>query len=211
MRTLLHSCVLLLAIASSVFSADPVWVDALCNVYRGQGAFVGRGTGVLVAEENGVGYALTNRHVVASARTVRCVWENGYEVQGEVIWSEHWPDLAVIRMAIPEGTPVLPIADKGESPQRGERVTVAGFGGVPKLSIWSSQVTGYEMLRTLNFETVILETINIGGDSGGAVIYNDRLLAVMWGGRAIRTGIFGKRQIDTRGTLASYVYNACPT
>jgi S1-C subfamily serine protease len=194
------------------------WMDALCNVYVGEGRFRSKGTGILIDESEGHGFMLTNRHVVGSRTEVLCVWENGYQSRGSVIWSDLYPDLALIRVPVPEGSVTLPVIDGNDLPAIGSQVQLAGFGGERNtlMSVWNANVIGYRMRylgSTKSWKTIVIDTVTIGGDSGGAVIYNDRLVSVMWGGHAVRTGLLPRqvKQIDTRGTLAEYVYSACPT
>lgn len=70
----------------------------------------GVGSGVIVARN---GYILTNSHVVADggAKELKVLFENGDQVDGEVIWNDSSLDLAIVKVDKNN----LPVADLGDS------------------------------------------------------------------------------------------------
>ena len=196
-------CTLLLVIfliASQARAEDPPWIDAICTVSAGSA----RGTGVLISEDNGVGHLLTNHHVVGRTVNVSCKWINGYALRGTVVWKDKGADQALVRLSVPRGVSTLPGAQKGERPRQGENVQLAGFGGTSgKLTVWNGVVNGY-LESSKGAHQIEVNVNSISGDSGGAIVFNDKLAAVLWGGP-----VSNGRMYATRGTIAQYAADCC--
>ena len=186
--------------AFNLQAEEPAWVNALCTVSAGSA----RGTGVLVSVDQGTGMVMTNHHVVGRSTRVTARWENGYSSQGSVIWKDSKADQAVITLRVPDGTTVLPVATREQRPRAGYPVQVAGCGGTTKqLTTWNTVVNGYRASDSGRHE-IEVDGNAISGDSGGAIVYKDRLVAVLWGGP-----VKGRRMVAIRGCIAEFAANFC--
>jgi S1-C subfamily serine protease len=192
--------VLALLLPVLLHAEDPAWVNAICTVTAGNA----RGTGVLVAVNDGVGTLLTNHHVVGRSTKVVAAWENGFKSSGTVIWRDSKADQAVIQLPIPDGTSTLPVASLENRPHASHPVQVAGFGGTTgKLTLWNTTVNGYRASNSGRHE-IEVDGNAISGDSGGAIVFDNRLVAVLWGGP-----VKGRRMYAIRGTIAEFATAAC--
>ena len=199
-RKAIRSVALALLMPLILHAEDPAWVDALCTVTAGNA----RGTGVLVSVNDGVGTLLTNHHVVGRATRVVAAWENGFKSSGTVIWRDSKADQAVIQLPIPDGTSTLPVASLENRPHASHPVQVAGFGGTTgKLTLWNTTVNGYRASNSGRHE-IEVDGNAISGDSGGAIVFDNRLVAVLWGGP-----VKGRRMYAIRGTIAEFATAAC--
>jgi S1-C subfamily serine protease len=195
-----RSVVLTLLLPVLLHAEDPAWVDALCTVTAGHS----RGTGVLVSVDDGVGTLLTNYHVVGRATKVVAKWENGYKSNGTVIWKDSKADQAVIQLAIPDGTSTLPVATLDHRPHASHPVQVAGFGGTSgQLTVWNTKVNGYRASDSGRHE-IEVDGNAISGDSGGAIVFDNKLVAVLWGGP-----VKGRVMYAIRGCIAEFATTAC--
>jgi S1-C subfamily serine protease len=199
-RKAIRSVALALLMPLILHAEDPAWVDALCTVTAGNA----RGTGVLVSVDDGVGTLLTNHHVVGRATKVVAKWENGFKSNGTVIWKDSKADQAVIQLAIPDGTATLPVATLDHRPRASHPVQVAGFGGTTgKLTLWNTTVNGYRASDSGRHE-IEVDGNAISGDSGGAIVFDNKLVAVLWGGP-----IKGRVMYAIRGCIAEFATAAC--
>jgi len=82
----------------------------------------GLGSGVVIA---GDGLVLTNSHVVAGSRRVRLAFPEGGEAEAEVLGDDPDTDLALLRTALPPGTPAAALGDSKRL-QRGHLVVAIG-------------------------------------------------------------------------------------
>ena len=82
----------------------------------------GAGSGVVIA---GDGLVLTNSHVVAGARQVRVAFPDGGDAEAEVIGDDRDTDLALLRTALPRGTPAAALGDSALL-RRGHLVVAIG-------------------------------------------------------------------------------------
>ena len=195
-----RSVVLALLLPVLLHAEDPAWVDAICTVTAGNS----RGTGVLVSVDDGVGTLLTNHHVVGRATKVVAKWGNGFKSNGTVIWKDSKADQAVIQLAIPDGTATLPVATLDHRPRASHPVQVAGFGGTSgQLTVWNTKVNGYRASDSGRHE-IEVDGNAISGDSGGAIVFNDKLVAVLWGGP-----VKGSVMYAIRGCIAEFATAAC--
>ena len=81
---------------------------AVVNLRVGQGRHSGGGSGILFAPD---GFLLTNAHVVRDFRSVRIRLHDGQEVEGRVVGSDPWTDIAVVQAQANK----LPHATLGDS------------------------------------------------------------------------------------------------
>jgi S1-C subfamily serine protease len=80
------------------------------NVTTAQGAAIG--SGVIVDSR---GYIITNNHVVSGARSIRVVLSNGTKESAQIVGTDAADDLAVLKIAVPQGG--LSAATLGDSSQ----------------------------------------------------------------------------------------------
>ena len=201
MRGLIISAV----IVSQAHAYSPEWLDAICIVQAGSA----RGTGVVVSCTQGKAVLLTNHHVVGRARTITATWENGYPARGSVVWRDRNADQAIVQIQLPEDSACLPVSTKGERPHAGDAVQIAAFGGGKgELTVWNSKVNGYRESSSGRHEIEVYGNV-ISGDSGGAIIHNDKIVAVLWGG-PVKNTPSGPRIYATRGTIAEFAIFHCP-
>lgn len=181
---------------------DPAWVDAICKISTGSSG----GSGVLFQETNGIGWIATNYHVVTTRPSASATWDNGYKTSGKIIWKDRNADLAVLECPIPVGSVVLPIAPKEEMPRSGDIVQLAGYGlrGTTRkrvLTLWNAPVNGY-LQKPNDADQIDVNTNAISGDSGGAIIYQGKLVAILWGGP---TNGFRGQMTSVRGCVGNYL------
>lgn len=82
----------------------------------------GIGSGVVIADD---GLVLTNSHVVAGARRAQLAFAGGGEAEAQVIGNDPDTDLALLRAALPAGTPAATLGDS-KTLQRGQLVVAIG-------------------------------------------------------------------------------------
>ncbi|UPT74587.1 MAG: trypsin-like peptidase domain-containing protein [Elusimicrobiota bacterium] len=70
------------------------------------------GSGVIISTD---GYAITNHHVVDSAKRVRVMLSDRTSYEADVIGSDEETDLGLIKLRRPAGAPPLPAAELGRS------------------------------------------------------------------------------------------------
>jgi serine protease Do len=70
------------------------------------------GSGVIISTD---GYAVTNHHVVDSAKRVRVMLSDRSSYEADVIGSDEETDLGLIKLRLPKGAPALPAAEFGAS------------------------------------------------------------------------------------------------
>lgn len=172
------------------------------SVDLGSGATAG-GTGTVIAAENGKSLILTNAHVVPSAAhsitvtywcdrkpwTSKATYIAGSSVDdvGPSLIRVNGPDLALLSI----DADLHPVEIADAIPAAGESVSLYGFGGTGSV-VYPRQKNG-EVLRDDNWRTTAGDPIartsieSTHGDSGSG-IFNDRgqLVAVLWGGGAVR-------------------------
>src|SRR5947209_7099812 len=81
---------------------------AVVNLRAGKGRDAGSGSGVLFTPD---GFLLTNAHVVRNVHRPRIRLHDGREVEGRVIGTDPWTDLAVVQAE----AQALPFAELGDS------------------------------------------------------------------------------------------------
>lgn len=73
---------------------------------------IGAGSGFIIDDQ---GHIVTNHHVVLAAQEIIVTFYNGLEARADVIGTDPFSDLAVIKVEqLPEGTYPLPLADSGD-------------------------------------------------------------------------------------------------
>ncbi|AXI00650.1 PDZ domain-containing protein [Sporosarcina sp. PTS2304] len=141
----------------------------------------GSGSGVIYKKSDGKAYIVTNHHVVENAEQLEVSFDDGTKVEGKLIGSDMWTDLAVVEI---DSEHVESIAEFGDSDtlKRGEPVIAIGnplglgFAG----SVTVGVVSGKDRSIPIDFnkdgivdwQADVLQTdaaIN-PGNSGGALI-----------------------------------------
>lgn len=141
----------------------------------------GAGSGVIYKKDGDIAYIVTNNHVVEGAEDVMVTLSDGTELDAEVLGTDVWTDLAVLK--VPSKS-IETVAEFGDSSvlQAGEPVIAIGnplglqFSG----SVTTGVISGTERLipidvnqdGTEDWQSEVLQTdaaIN-PGNSGGALI-----------------------------------------
>lgn len=147
----------------------------------GEAAEAGTGSGVVYKKEGGSAYIITNHHVVDGAEQVKVTLSDGTELEAELLGSDPWTDLAVLKV---DESAVTAVAEIGDSSvlKTGEPVIAIGnplglqFSG----SVTTGVVSGKERLVPMDinqdgledWQAEVLQTdaaIN-PGNSGGALL-----------------------------------------
>lgn len=141
----------------------------------------GAGSGVIYKKDGDIAYIVTNNHVVEGAEDVMVTLSDGTELDAEVLGTDVWTDLAVLKVPSEK---IKTVAEFGDSSvlQAGEPVIAIGnplglqFSG----SVTTGVISGTERLipidvnqdGTEDWQSEVLQTdaaIN-PGNSGGALI-----------------------------------------
>jgi S1-C subfamily serine protease len=85
----------------------------------------GSGSGFIVDES---GHVITNAHVVAGGEELTAVLSDGSEVPAEVVGSDEWLDVAILKLDLPAGESVPGIATFGDSSslRAGDQIVAIG-------------------------------------------------------------------------------------
>jgi S1-C subfamily serine protease len=152
---------------------------AVVNLRAGKGRNAGSGSGVLFTPE---GFLLTNAHVVRGFNRPRIRLHDGREVEGQVIGTDPWTDLAVVQA---EGQ-ALPFAELGDSAKLrvGQLVVAIGspFGFESTVTAGVVSALG-RTLRTLTGHLVdnVIQTdaaLNPGNSGGPLVDSRGRVIGI---------------------------------
>lgn len=104
-------------------AVNPGVVNIQVFVSRGDMVGQGAGSGFVIDDR---GYIVTNNHVVADATRVTVVFYDGTEEEAEVMGTDPYSDLAVLRVeTLPDGVHSLPLGDSDQV-QVGEQVIAIG-------------------------------------------------------------------------------------
>ena len=137
------------------------------------------GSGTLIGSDGHIGVVLTAAHVVKRSRTVPVVWPIGHCALGEVLAVDSHSDLAAILVAPPLGAAAIELANAAELPSPGEQVELAGYGG-GALRRWTARVHGYKRIHRQHGPWIVTDAgLPVIGDSGGPILYRQRLVGVI--------------------------------
>ncbi|OWR32423.1 2-alkenal reductase [Saccharibacillus sp. O23] len=145
------------------------------------GVPVGTGSGVIYKKEGDLAYIVTNNHVVAGANQLEVTLADGTDVQGKLVGTDVWTDLAVVTMEASAAETVVEFGDSSKL-KAGQPVIAIGnplgleFAG----SVTTGVVSGLERVvpvdvdedGTPDFQSEAIQTdaaIN-PGNSGGALL-----------------------------------------
>ncbi|MDG1996103.1 MAG: S1C family serine protease [Emcibacteraceae bacterium] len=144
----------------------------------------GHGSGFFISEN---GHILTNQHVVGTNKTVIVAFENGLELEAEVIRSAEKRDVALVKVPISKS---IPLAIKMQEPDIGTSVYAIGSPLDTDLSGTVSQGI-ISALRMRDDQEYIQSDAQInGGNSGGPMVdENGNVVAISVSGRVDGEGI----------------------
>ena len=141
----------------------------------------GSGSGVIYKKEGDKAYIVTNHHVIEDAEQLEISFDDGTKVEGKLIGSDLWTDLAVVEI---DAKNVKTVVEFGNSDalKRGESVIAIGnplglgFAGSVTVGVISGKDRSIPMDLnkdgTVDWQADVLQTdaaIN-PGNSGGALI-----------------------------------------
>ena len=159
-------------------SIDKVYDSVVVvNNYQ-NGRLTGYGSGFVYKKDSKYGYVLTNNHVVEDASDVRLTLSNGEEVEAEVLGTDSYMDIAVLRI---DADNVLQVAEMGDSSKSklGDTIFTVGtpvstdYAGTVTKGIISGE--NREITVTDNGTSYMMEAIQIDasinpGNSGGPLV-----------------------------------------
>ena len=164
-------------------------VVGITNLQRGQDFWsqsdtpqaIGTGSGVLYKKDNGKAYIVTNHHVVEDAEELEVTLDDGTKMQGKLIGSDVWTDLAVVEIDDKDITSTMEFGDS-DALKRGETVIAIGnplglgFSGSVTVGVVSGKDRSIPIDinqdGSVDWQADVLQTdaaIN-PGNSGGALI-----------------------------------------
>ncbi len=154
---------------------------------------VGSGSGFIVDE---FGHVVTNAHVVSGSEELIVAMADGAEISAEIVGSEPFLDVAIIKLDLPEGQSVPAIATFGDSSRlrAGDRVVAIGnaLGAFPNtVSEGTVNATGRAFPAEGGLTTMIQHDAEIWhGNSGGPLLnLQGEVVGVNTAG--IGSGMFG--------------------
>ncbi|PIC99345.1 2-alkenal reductase [Sporosarcina sp. P29] len=141
----------------------------------------GSGSGVLYKKEGDKAYIVTNHHVVENSEQLEISFDDGTKVEGKLIGSDLWTDLAVVEIDAEHVDTVIEFGDS-DALKRGESVIAIGnplglgFAGSVTVGVISGKDRSIPMDLNkdgnVDWQADVLQTdaaIN-PGNSGGALI-----------------------------------------
>lgn len=155
------------------------------------GQKVSTGTGFVYKTDNKYGYVLTNQHVIANADNVQLLLSNDNKVDGVLLGSDEYLDLAVIRI---DKKNVLAVAElsSSEDTKIGDQVFTIGspLGEEYRGSVTSGILSGKDRLvsvkvsnsSTEDWVMKVLQTdaaVNPGNSGGPLVNINGEVIGVI--------------------------------
>lgn len=159
-------------------SIDKVYDSVVVVSNYQNGRLTGYGSGFVYKKDDNYGYIMTNNHVVEDATEVKLTLSSGEEVDAEVLGTDSYMDVAVLRM---DGDKVLQVAEIGDSTESklGDTVFTVGtpvsteYAGTVTKGIISGE--NREITVTNNGSEYMMEAIQIDasinpGNSGGPLV-----------------------------------------
>ncbi|PNY82037.1 S1C family serine protease [Deinococcus koreensis] len=128
----------------------------------------GVGSGVLISAD---GLALTAYHVIEKAKSLSAQTVDRKRYKVEVVGFDQQNDIALLRVAVPSGTPFLTLA--GARPSIGDTALAVGNGNGAFLQLKTGRLTGLDSdAGRADFPpgTLELNAPLIPGDSGGPIV-----------------------------------------
>ncbi|WP_432362706.1 S1C family serine protease [Sporosarcina sp. UB5] len=141
----------------------------------------GSGSGVIYKKEGDKAYIVTNHHVVENAQELEITFDDGTKVDGRLVGSDMWTDLAVVEIDAAHVNTVIEFGDS-DALKRGETVIAIGnplglgFAGSVTVGVVSGKDRSipidFDRNGSIDWQADVLQTdaaIN-PGNSGGALI-----------------------------------------
>jgi S1-C subfamily serine protease len=152
---------------------------AVVNLHAGKGRNAGSGSGVLFTPD---GFLLTNAHVVRGFSRPRIRLHDGREIEGHVVGTDPWTDLAVVQAE----AQALPFAELGDSARLrvGQLVVAIGSPFGFESTVTAGVVSALSRtLRTLTGHLVdnVIQTdaaLNPGNSGGPLVDSRGRVIGI---------------------------------
>lgn len=142
-------------------------------------AVAGEGSGVIYKKEGNTAYIVTNTHVITGAEKIDILLASGEKVEGELVGSDTYSDLAVIKIAADKVTTVAEFADSN-SINVGETAIAIGspLGSVYANSVTQGIVSSLSRTvtsrsddgQTISTNAIQTDTAINPGNSGGPLI-----------------------------------------
>ncbi|MHC4117581.1 MAG: trypsin-like peptidase domain-containing protein [Planctomycetota bacterium] len=162
------------AILAAIVAVGTIPYPNVVRVFAEEGDGSSNGTGILVRSD----LVVTNNHVIKT-RTgqVRVMFPDWSVYDAEVVKVDKTWDLAALRI-LPVTIPSMPL---GERPEKGDMVTVGGYGPG-----WYEAHTGpvvkfYQPTRKDASDLFSVDAMVRSGDSGGPVTKGGQLVGVLFG------------------------------
>lgn len=159
-------------------SIDKVYDSVVVVENYRSGRLTGYGSGFVYKKDNKYGYILTNNHVVEEATEVKVTLSSGEEIEAEVLGTDAYMDIAVLKI---DSDKVLQVAEIGDSTEAkiGDTVFTVGtpvstdYAGTVTKGIISGE--NREITVTNNGSSYMMEAIQIDasinpGNSGGPLV-----------------------------------------
>jgi hypothetical protein len=193
-------------------------IDATCRIKTPDGS---TGSGCVFEISQGTVFVLTNRHVVGTAGSVRCVfWQHGHQstaIAGNVAARSDQADVALVTLpasAFDGRLPrVIPIAPEGTRLRQGETVTSVGCAGGAWATGFKGHVLGHDGT------SVCFTPPPADGRSGSALFDagGRRIVGLIWGrfergqGRGYAVTVENLyRALNFKRTAAGWVHSPVP-
>ncbi|MCL5103523.1 MAG: PDZ domain-containing protein [Armatimonadetes bacterium] len=123
------------------------------------------GSGVIISPK---GYAVTNHHVAADAERIVCTLADKREVEAKLVGTDPLADIAVIKLASPDGKP-FPCAKFGDSSKLrvGDRVFAMGCPLALSQSVTTGIVSNKEMMMPSYMSS---DEFRLAGEDVGSIV-----------------------------------------
>nr|WP_236005968.1 trypsin-like peptidase domain-containing protein [Desemzia sp. RIT 804] len=118
----------------------------------------GEGSGVIYKTDGDVSYIVTNNHVIEGSDAIEVLLKDGTKVEAELVGTDSWTDLAVLKISSEN---VTTVAEFGDS----DALTV----GEPALAIGSPLGTNYASSVTSGIISAKNRSVPVDIDANGAV------------------------------------------
>lgn len=158
-------------------------LDTLAESVVGIKAGMGTGSGFIISSN---GYILSNHHVIEGNDTVTVVFENGMEVEGQVIRSAPTRDVALIKVPLSN---LKPLSLNKKEPKIGSKSYAMGSPkGLENHGTLSSGIISAMRNFEDGYNLIQSDTNVTNGNSGGPMLNED--------GQVIAITVSGSRKVD---------------
>ncbi|WP_163969304.1 S1C family serine protease [Oceanobacillus halotolerans] len=155
-----------------------------------EGSEAGTGSGVIYKRDNGYAYVVTNHHVIEGADTIEVVLSNETHIEAELLGSDLFSDLAVLRM---DATEVQQVIEMGSSDnvKVGEPAVAIGnpLGLMFSGSVTQGVISGkkrtipqdFNLDGRADWQAEVIQTdaaINPGNSGGALININGQLIGI---------------------------------